>query len=206
MRKCLGVLLLLSSLLIIGGCAPKPQKDCGFVQNSYGERVSWKSDGPIKMYLHESVPEAFVPAIQAAAETWAKNSGHPLFQIITSPRVTGPIQPHQDGKNIIYYMDTWEETRSSEQARTSIYWSGDLIQEADMRINDKDFDFYWTGNGMEKSVSAVNIEALVLHELGHVLGLKHKDTDGSVMATYLASGADRTQLADTDVADLKCEY
>lgn len=60
---------------------------------------------------------------------------------------------------------------------------------------------------LERSNEApVNIEALILHEMGHVLGLKHKDGSGSVMATYLASGEDRVNVTGVDSTDLKCEY
>ena len=203
MWKWLGIVMLMTSSMLIAACAPKSQEDCGFVQNVYGERVSWKSDVPVTMYLHESVPQEYVNAIVSAADTWEKNSGRRLFNIVTSTRITGPAEPHKDGKNVIYFLNIWEANRASEQARTSMHWNGDQIQEADIRVNDKDFNFYWNQG---KSAGAVNIEALILHEMGHVLGLKHKDSGGSVMATYLSSGSDRTQLASADVTDLKCEY
>ena len=97
----------------------------------------------------------------------------------------------------------------SEQARTSVYWVGDQIQEADIRINASKannysvFNFYW---GQSSGQDAVNIEALVLHEMGHVLGLKHKETGSSVMATYLPNHTDRVNPAQTDLDSLKCEY
>lgn len=213
MLKWLGTFMVLISIFTIQACAPKSQPDCGFVQNVYGERISWKSDAPVTMQIHTSVPESMIPAIQAAAETWEKTAGRKLFNIVTSPRYTGPIVPHQDGVNVIYFMNSWEANMGSEQARTSVYWVGDLIKEADMRINAADFGFYWKGETLTKAAKSerassapVNIEALVLHELGHVLGLKHKDNQGSVMATYLASGDDRTHLAVADQKDLQCEY
>lgn len=203
MWKWSGAALLLTTALFVQACAPKAaETDCGFVQNSYGERVSWKNDGIITLYIHESVPNEYIGAVQAAAETWERSVGHKLFYIETR-KVGGEVAPHRDGKNIIYFMDTWEANRSTEQARTSIYWNGDQIAEADIRVNAKNFQFYWE---QYKFSTKVNIEALLLHEMGHVLGLKHKDTGGSVMATYLPSGADRIQLASTDVTDLKCEY
>lgn len=202
MWKRLGALMLLTSALTLQACAPKAQDDCGFVQNSYGERISWKSQAVITLSVHESVPSEYLGAIQSAADTWEKSAGRKLFNIVTT-KVTGPLAPHKDGSNIIYFMDTWEENRATEQARTSIYWNGDQISEADIRVNAKDFKFYWNSN---KSTSRVSIEALILHEMGHVLGLKHKDSGGSVMATYLPSGTDRVELASTDVTDLKCEY
>jgi hypothetical protein len=77
-----------------------------------------------------------------------------------------------------------------------------------MRINAKNFTYYWNQPGVASTATAnsVNIEALVIHEMGHVMGLKHKDRDSSVMATYLASNTDRVNVADTDKSALQCEY
>ncbi len=211
MWKWLGTALVLSVALTIQACAPKAQDDCGFVQNVYGERISWKRDVPVTMHLHTSVPDSMVPAILKAAKTWEETAGRKLINIVTSPRVGGAANPHKDGTNVIYLMDNWETDRTSEQGRTSMYWIGDLIKEADIRLNSADFSFYWNGQNLSAASRRgngpqVNLEALVLHEMGHVLGLKHKDNDGSVMATYLAAGDDRTALAYKDTANLQCEY
>ncbi len=213
MLKWLGTAAVLITALLIQACAPKSENDCGFVQNVYGERVSWKGTIPITLYIHSSVPQSMVPVIQAAADTWEKTSGRKLFNIVTANRYNGPLNPHQDGVNVIYFMNTWEENQSSEQGRTSIYWIGDQIKEADIRLNAADFGFYWQNQKISSaykptraSSDPVNIEALALHEMGHVLGLKHKDGAGSVMATYLAAGDDRVRLAGVDETDLQCEY
>lgn len=213
MKKWLGTALVLTIALIVQACAPKSQEDCGFVQNVYGERISWKSDSAVTMHLHTSIPDSMVPAIMRAAETWERTAGRKLINIIQHPRYNGPLAPHKDGQNVIYLMDTWEGNKGSEQGRTSVYWIGDLIKEADIRLNSYDFNFEWKNqtlttavNPARRSSGAVNIEALVLHEMGHVLGLKHKDGAGSVMATYLSSGDERVVLAETDTAALQCEY
>src|SRR5690606_31505228 len=125
--------------------------------------------------------------IVAAARTWEERAGRRLFDIETRKIQGG--EPQKNGMSIIYWRSTWESDRASEQARTTVYWIGDQIKEADIRVNAQDFRFYWNQHSV-----GINIEALILHELGHVLGLKHRDEGGSVMATYLASGSDRTHL------------
>ena len=225
MVKRLAVGLVVIFGLALQACSPKNQDECGFVQNVYGERISWKSDVPIHIQIHKNFPEEYVGAVNAAADSWNRNLGkrnggcpdcsssprcwswttltHLRRNIeVTKERYTGPEQAQKDNVNVIYFYKTWEEDRPTEQARTSVYWIGDLIKEADIRINGK-FNYYWNQN--EKS-GDVNIEALLVHEMGHVLGLKHKDTGGSVMATYLASNTKRNQLAETDMSSLKCEY
>lgn len=201
MVKRLAVGLVVVFGLALQACSPKNQDECGFVQNVYGERISWKSDVPIHIRVHKNFPEEFIGAVNAAADSWNRNLGKKIIEI-DKERYTGPEQAQKDNVNVIYYYKTWEEDRSTEQARTSVYWIGDLIKEADIRINGK-FNYYWNQN---EKTGDVNIEALLIHEMGHVLGLKHKDTGGSVMATYLASNTKRNQLAETDMSSLKCEY
>jgi hypothetical protein len=202
MWKWIAAAAVIAAGLSIQACAPKKQNDCGYVQNVYGERISWKGSLPITLYVHSSVPPQYYGAIQAAAATWEKTAGRKLFNIVTTQPFTGPVDPHKDGYNVIYLMSNWESDRASEQARTSVYWVGDQIKEADIRLNSK-FKFYWNQPGVGDEI---NIEALVLHEMGHVLGLKHKDFGGSVMATYLPADDDRVIPANTDVSALQCEY
>lgn len=208
MKKSWVMLLVITvSAMYLQACAPKAEKDCGFVQNSYGERVSWNSSLPVRMYLHQSVPQEYVPAIISAANSWNIALGKEAIIIDTSRRVQGANQPSQDGANIIYFLNDWESDKYDEQARTSIYWVGDQLKEADIRINDKVYDFYFSQTGPIATAStAINIEALVLHEMGHVLGLKHEDEHNSVMATYLPARTDRVQVAEADLNSLKCEY
>lgn len=179
-----------------------PEAECGFVQNVYGERISWKGQTPIRIALHESVPTEFYPAIESAFKDWETATGRPLFQIVTYG-LKGPLNPRQDGVNVVYWLNTWETGRETEQARTMVYWVGDQIREADIRINAKNFSYYID---KAKTSRDVHLESLLVHELGHVLGLKHKDSSGSVMATYLASQTNRANIPKTDVESIRCEY
>jgi hypothetical protein len=211
-NKLLGSILIPLALLGLQACGPNPlsflqpsykaQEDCGFVQNVYGERISWKGKTPIIINVHESFPPQFNTALENAMKKWEVAVGHPLFQL-GSYGVKGPMTPRQDGVNLIYMMNTWEEDKSSEQARTSVYWVGDTIKEADIRINSKNFTFY---SDRPASNSDVHIESILVHELGHVFGLKHKDGGGSVMGTYLASMSVRTVISSTDLNSMRCEY
>lgn len=188
------------------GYSYRSQKPCNFVQNVYGERVSWKGNLPITLYMHNSVPSQFYPAFEEAIRAWEDALGRQVF-VIGGYDVPGPLNPRQDRTNMIYWMDTWEENKSSEQARTSVYWIGDEIKEADIRINaspmPSGFQFFLAE---PRSKDDVHLSSLLIHELGHVLGLRHNDKSGSVMATYLASNVYRDQVGGLDVDSLKCEY
>src|SRR3989344_423809 len=209
-----GVSLLLVALL--SSCSPQNQDDCGFVQNIYGQRISWKSQKIIPLTIHHSIPEALRPSIYRAAATWEVQAGRKVFEISEdSSKVSGV--PTRDQKNAIYFLEKWESDRVSEQGRTSVYWAGDEIQEADIRINAANFSYYDKNpsvligsynlvNKQEKTADGYSFEALVLHEMGHFLGLKHREGTGTVMATHLAAFANRTQLAASDQNAVRCEY
>jgi hypothetical protein len=180
----------------------KSQPDCGFVQNVYGERISWKDKLPIAVNIHESVPVEFRATLIKALTSWETTAGRKLFDV-REVSASGPIEPRQDGANVIYFMNQWEAQKSTEQARTSVYWVGDQIKEFDIRLNAKDFKFYteMPQNGLE-----VHLLSLMIHEVGHALGLKHRDTSPSVMGTYLASNFTRDQLTPVDRQSFACEY
>ncbi len=202
------VLVILISLSAMLSCSkPKgAQDDCGFIQNVYGERVSWKQKLPVRMFLHTSVPAEHESSIRKAAQTWNESYGRTLI-VIEENRIGGS-HPARDSINIIYFMTAWEQDRASEQGRTSLYWVGDQIQEADMRLNGYNYRFYSTeaSTAEYRALGGVNMEALALHEFGHVLGMRHNDESPSVMATYLRSNDDRVLLQSTDNASVKCEY
>jgi Matrixin len=204
--------------LFVLGCQPKAQNQCGFVQNVYGQRISWKTKGPIELVIAKDIPVQLRPAIYRAAATWEKIVGEKLFNL-TEDYLRAGERPSKDGKNGIYFLSTWESDRKSEQGRTTVYWGADQIMEADIRINALDFSYYDQNqkdlvvatsranlaNAMTTS-EGYSFEALILHEMGHMLGLKHAEDKGSVMATHLSAFTDRTQPSVTDIQSLQCGY
>jgi hypothetical protein len=196
-------LLLLILLSLMVSCTQKPaaQDSCNFVQNTELQRVSWKSDVPISIYVHESFPAEQLPALRNAFKHWEDKLGRPLFK--QAGVQGGPKLAKRDGVSAIYWMDEWEADKSGEQARTTIYWENTQIKEADMKLNVKDFTLSSKAplNGTE-----IDLESLLVHELGHVLGLQHNTTTQSVMAVILSYLEVRQEPYPVDVSSLKCEY
>ncbi len=201
---------------IISACSPKPQQDCGFMQNVYGQRISWQQKLPVALSISVNVPTELKSAIYRAAMTWEKKIGQKAFDLIEE-NLQSSTAPGRDKKNGIYFLKNWESDKKSEQGRTSVYWAGDEIQEADIRINNADFSYYnenpqvlvQAANSSktdQKSSAGYSFEALMLHEMGHFLGLKHHEADGSVMATYLLAFMNRNELANVDSENVQCEY
>lgn len=216
LSKSIPMCFLLIVALTLASCSPKKQDDCGFVQNAYGQRISWKSKKPVLLIIHSSLPVELRPAVYRAAATWEVQAGRKVFEISEDSSKLN-AGPGRDQKNGIYFHPKWESDRSSEQGRTSVYWAGDEIQEADIRINAADFSYYDKNptvligsyarvNKPEAVTTGYSFESLVLHEMGHFLGLKHREDAGTVMATHLAAFANRTQLAASDQKSVSCEY
>jgi hypothetical protein len=206
LKLTIGLLCVMALGLLLEACTRPlpPQPACGFVQNPELQRVSWKHNIPVKLYLHESVPTQAYDAIDRAVAEYNTNIGGGLeyFKIVARG-VSGDLNPQKDGYSMIYWFTTWDVNRPTEQARTTIYWSGSDVFEADMRINAANFTFnYGTGT----TFAAVDLDSLVLHELGHVLGLAHTTAPGSAMHATLDEGQVRRDLGAVDLSDLKCEY
>ena len=146
--------------------------------------------------------EAYAAIDKAIGEYNARLGGREIFKIVARG-VDGDLNPANDGYSMIYWFNSWDPTRKTEQARTTIYWTGNEIFEADIRINAHDFTF---GYGENMNSTEVDLNSLITHELGHILGLAHNATHGSVMNFSLDQGQDRRVLGAVDMTNLKCEY
>lgn len=208
MKARLAVLLSIAVLgaLLTQACSRplNPQDSCNFVQNPELQRVSWNKRLPVKLYIHESVPREAYPAIDRAIREYnlRLGNGGEIFRIVARG-VSGDLNPRKDGYSIMYWFNTWDPAKKSEQARTTIYWTGTEIFEADIRVNAADFKYYY---GENTNFSEVDLTSLLVHELGHALGLGHTVTSGSVMNFTLDEGQNRRKLGESDLANLRCEY
>lgn len=200
---------LLSLLLIATGCSQvidqEPQEACFFVQNKNKQRVSWKSNLPVKFKIHKDVPEEARESLTKAATRWNLISTQNVIEFVDEESSRTPTQSYADGTPTIFWLKTWESERSSEQARTSVVWTGSTLRDADIRINAKDFQFNLANQ--ELSPLKVDLVSLMVHEMGHALGFAHTDTRKSVMYPFLRKNFDRrdvNQLADLE--SYACEY
>jgi hypothetical protein len=200
--KALLLLLALTSMSNLA-CTPKlePEPDCNFVMSSEVQRVSWKGNLPVDLYISPDVPTEFRESIRIAAARWNKELKKEALIIKESDNI--PSKPAKDKVNVIYWKTEWNDGKSTEQARTTIYWKGDMINEADVLINAKDHRFSQFGI---LEPSKVDFTSLMVHEFGHVLGLQHVHSEPSVMNPTLAFNTSRLDPTEVDLNSLKCEY
>ncbi len=197
-------LMALTGVLLLSQACSRPldpEPGCTFVQNADLQRVAWRKGRIVELYLHVSFPREAYPVVDRVVEKINRQFGQ-IFKVVGRGQ-GGPRTPVKDGYSTIYWMDTWESGKRTEQARTTIYWSGTEIFETDMRINGADFDFAF---GPQVEPGKVDLESLILHEFGHMLGLAHNAESGSVMNVSLDQGQDRRDLTPQDESNLKCEY
>lgn len=201
-------LLLMLPLAMQASCSRKvpAQPSCTFVQSPELQRVSWHTNLPVKLFINESVPVEAYPIIDEAIKQYndTVGGGREIYRIVARG-VSGDssMTPHKDGYSTIYWVKNWDPSRPTEQARTTIYWSGNEIFEADIRINADNFKYYF---GDSDTFDDLDFMSLLTHELGHGLGLAHNPTHGSVMNISLDEGQVRRKLGDVDVSNLHCEY
>lgn len=179
----------------------KPEQACGFVQNGWGQRVSWNGQIPVRIYLHSSIPDPWRPAILKAVQKWNQNPFQRAVLDLANERRSS--EAFGDGINIIGLRTSWNSNSSSQQAKTLLKFFGDQIIEADVWINGQHYQY-----ALEDPIppDRIDLQSLLIHELGHVLGLSHNSDMGSVMYPYLARGQIRRSIAPSDFQNLACEY
>jgi len=211
MKKYLILGLLFVNVIVACGRVPKlgpetaeklataSEKSCGFVQNSYGQRVSWKKSLPIKIYVDPSFPPEHDPVLKQAAKKWEDVLGRTLFLFERAP-LNSPSA--KDNRNVVYWANPWSETNKNLQAVSALSWSNNQLVEADVKVNAEHYRF-----SSILSATSVDLESLIVHELGHVLGLTHlANGTSTVMLQVLDYNLKRDIPSAEDIANLKCEY
>ncbi len=181
---------------------------CNFVTNSDGDRISWKSSLPIKFRLHESVPLEAYPSIYKAVDIWNQVSTKTVLSIVSTNYK--PSASTRDQIPAIYWMREWEASKNLEQARTTVRWVQTQLVDSDIKINAKNFQFFFENE--DPSYSKVDLVGVMVHEFGHALGFAHNEAVESVMYYQLRKGYERRNANNglvfhtTDVSSYQCEY
>jgi predicted Zn-dependent protease len=209
MRILTSFTLALSFLFVTQACVEKknvsPEESCHFQQNSYLQRVSW-SQTPINMYADSTVTPAQLEAYQEAMDIWNEEfrrdfGGKDIF--VFAGTLSGYVGNQMDGKNVLSLAGDWAGL-SEDQANTFTSWYDTSIVDADIILNGSK-NFATSDTVASNELDTV---ALLVHELGHVLGLKHIDDSGySVMNASLSLGnTHRREIGAVEIDALRCEY
>ena len=178
------------------------QDSCHFNRNSVGVRISWKGSMPVNMIIHKSVPTKYDADIISAANRWNQAKGRTLITVTRDDSLSNG--PGNDRKNIIYWSTDWDSSSAQEQARTVSNTDISRIIDSDIKINAKNFAY--SLSAQSTGTTAINLESLVLHEMGHVLGFQHFEGDSYVMSPALHGGKLRLNLSSDELSEISCEY
>lgn len=116
-------------------------------------------------------------AIQAAFQAW-EDVGCTEVAFVYEGRALGATWGAQDGRNVVFLLDdAWPGTED-EVSESRLFLEGTTVVEADVALNG--WDYAWSLDDQGGS-ARFDVQAAVVHELGHALGLAHSADAASVM-------------------------
>jgi len=128
-------------------------------------------------------------AVHGSADAWNAVSCSYMQLIIGAPEpgLKAGFDQFATPKNVIVFRDeTWPYAPAAAALTTITYLAssnaavdGEIV-DADVEFNGVDFDFSTDGN-----LTTHDVQAVLTHELGHVLGLDHTCDDGMLTPTPL---------------------
>lgn len=160
---------------------------------SYTTPASLWGELPVRIAFSNEMPE--IPGdlrdlLDVSARAWSAPpcSGARI--------VADPMRAAADGVNdVIVHRTDWPPPLATGAAgHTVIYTMGDRVVEADIHLNARDFTFT-VGNAPPK----IDLQAILTHELGHVLGIGHSAEPRATMNAGLSSGIAARSLEKDDV-------
>jgi hypothetical protein len=141
-----------------------------------------------------------VAALDVASRAWAipPCSGARFVIAPSGAELADPLVAN--GRNdVVVHLDDWPSPLATgAAAHTVIFVAGDTITAADIHLNARDFVF---SDGADDK--AVDLRAILTHELGHVLGIGHSADARATMSAGLPPGLAARSL-ERDDADAVC--
>lgn len=146
-------------------CIAKEYK-YGVELSSTGKLQHWSSL-PIKLCINKSVPTEFHNKIKNAVASWNSNFIVPIFTINCISNEDISKLEDKNSHSIFWEASNFSKYTSITSLATTLKVSDDEsgnFIDADIIINAQVFNW---------STGLLDLETVILHELGHVLGIKH---------------------------------
>ncbi len=175
------------------------QLSCSGFKKNDRRSIFWSKKFPIKLHVNTAFPADKILALTNAIYIWNTTFDSDLFG--EEIGVSTSAAPEKDQKNIIYWLTDLSST-DIRSGTTLIYPESNNIIEADVMLNASN---YILTADVPLSFET-DLTSVLIHELGHVLGLDHIDTETSIMQTVLSEGEVRHNLSAQDIENIRCMY
>jgi hypothetical protein len=212
-------LLILVTFLALSACTPPPQatiKASSSALSGNPAPSAWPSSSfPLKVKIADNFDSSETMAIEDMSDAWNDSVDHQISFIQNDGSTQSKshvLSQYVDGVIGVYKLMQWpSELPGSALAVTQIYGTRKnigrsseyiRIDHADIMINYQNFtfttDYSW----------GYDLQTIVLHEMGHLLGLYHDESsvDESVMYPTITRYVDNRYPLDRDISNLKNKY
>jgi hypothetical protein len=137
-------------------------------------------------------------ALADSLETWSTAPGS-VFRVVSG--ASSSAVRAFDGENVVTWPASWSYPSQALAITTTTYVvdSGDIL-DADVELNPS---VPWSSDG---DAGSIDLESVLVHELGHVAGLGHVDDPSAVMYPSINPGTVRRALTPEDVAAIDATY
>lgn len=184
-----------AALAATSGASSKPKP-------VFHSRGGWKSQ--ISLQLSQVAPERIVEGLIASIASWNNAIGRDviLYKGRVNAERTGSLYDSlDDDSTIVYYEKSWIATTAKPQTTlATTIWennanNSELISRGDVILNAETYIFQDSTRPVSeagRTSDIVDSETVLVHELGHLLGLDHvliSDDAESVMHTHTYIGA-----------------
>ncbi len=167
------------------------------------DAIRWPNNAPMSYYINldSNRPEgvladAMAVEIASAFKTWEDVASSTVAFTYGGDGYRDG-KDHVDGYNDIVWGQPSDFPSSGTLGLTSLTWVGDSFVEADVMLNPV---HDWSTDGIDD----FDLQTVVLHEIGHFLGLGHTGNGEAVM--YVSYNGIRRELGQEDVEDISALY
>lgn len=204
------------------GARPSSQSEVSNLEGVHSS-LGWSKRLPVHFKTSKQISNPVVENLRRAMKSWEMATGIQLFVYDGVEERNGDAfkalyDPLNDGINGHYFDFSWTtSTGKSSSVLATTIWENDTqdvasIVKADIRYNN---EYYLFGDSLNQYSEGkriiVDMESLALHELGHLLGLKHiseQEDKYSVMnpSLFIGEGMITRRLSEGDIERIRSIY